>query len=225
MLAQVWNRFSPVAQVHATGLIYWRNHQAQVAQAQDVATAIQYQDQGIGGRRAATCIVFDRVFMNCLALHGIQCAEVELGPAQYATPLQPVPFFGAIQGFRGGPWNSYYYNPTGWAATTVAAHGNPGAPDGWQSHWITAVNTGAGNTGWQLYDPSYGLGPYDCNVPAGVNQVQVIPAVYDAAAVLHFSCIVWSDDWVNAVWPQRIDDLPSASPNPPHLTGTILDMN
>jgi hypothetical protein len=225
VLAQIWNRFSPVVQNHATGFVYWRNHQSNVAPAQNVATALRYQDQGINERRAASCIVFDRVFMNCLAVHGIQSAEVKLEPAQYATVLQPQFMVGLPTGFVGGNPLACYFNPMSWSATTVAAHGNiGGAPDSWQSHWIAAVHTGAGLTGWQLYDASYGLGPFACAAPLGVNAQQGIPPAYDAAAVLHFPCNLWSADGVN-ISPPQVVNLASASPHPPHLTGTILGMN
>ncbi|WP_158627564.1 DUF4157 domain-containing protein [Corallococcus sp. AB038B] len=226
VLAQIWNRFNPVVQDHATGFMYWRNHASAVAPAQNVATALQYQDQGINERRAASCVVFDRVLMNCLAVHGIRSAEVRLEPAQYATPLLPLlPLGPPVHGFSWGIWPSYYLNPTAWVATTVAAHGNMGgAPDTWQNHWIAAIHTGAGGTGWQLYDASYGLGPFDCAAPGLVNALHPIPQAYDAAAVAHFPCNLWSTDGVNLA-PVQVDHLASASPNPPHLIGTILATN
>ena len=208
VLQQILQRFQPVAAVHASGLIYWRNHQAAVNPAQNVATAIRYQDFGIGERKASSCIVFDRVFMNCLAIHGIRAMEIMLAPS-------PLPFMRNT---------TFFLAPTRWNAATVAAHGNPGAPDGWQNHWVTAVDIGGG---WQLYDPSYGVGPHalaGVPNPLAANQLVAIPPPYEASAVLDFPCTAVFENGV-ALLPPRVDRVPSASPNFPCLIGQILAFN
>jgi hypothetical protein len=68
VLAQILARFQPVVLEHASKLIYWRNHQAAIDPAQNLATALQFQDCGPSERKASSCKVFDRLFLNCLAV-------------------------------------------------------------------------------------------------------------------------------------------------------------
>jgi hypothetical protein len=221
VITQIWNCFNPVAANHATGFFYWKNHQANVPPAQNVGAAIRYQDQGLQGRRASSCIVFDRLFLNCLAVHGIRTAEVKLSPEQYVTVLLPN---NGLTGFYDGG-TAYYFNPTAWNATTNVGHGNALAPDVWQSHWVAAVLTNNGPSNWELYDPSYGLAPYALAAAPVVGNAIAIPQPYEAAAVQHFPCTRYSADGVNLDLLFPTVNVPSANPNPPHLRGDVLDGN
>jgi hypothetical protein len=75
----IWGEFTPVKVAHDTGLVYWRGNLIGVNPAQDVGSAIR-SFSAIGMQQyAASCKVFDRVFANCLALHGVRSSEMELG--------------------------------------------------------------------------------------------------------------------------------------------------
>ncbi|WP_417465755.1 hypothetical protein [Kordiimonas sp.] len=207
VLAGIWGEFSPVQQQHASGLVYWKNHHSKVAPAQDVPTAIQYQDHGLNERRASSCIVFDRLFMDCLGVHGIPSYEIMLEADQN--------FF-----INGGN----LCMATGWEATTVVAHGNANAPDHWGSHWVTLLPMANGN--YYLYDPSYGLAAYDCGndpantgSPLAVGDTIDIPTGYEVAAVVAFDCLEVTN---LAPLTTAATQVASGSPNQPKLKGTVL---
>jgi hypothetical protein len=176
----IWGHFDPVQvpPVHETGLTYWKNQHTGAVSAQNLADAIRSKDGAANVSGGATCIVFDRIFINCLTVQGIDAAEVKVRPdnsnaAFYNNVL--------VAGFAG-----YGANPPGpfdvftdrlgrdvyayaWVDTTIVGQANTNSPALWQSHWIAAVNTPAG---WMFYDACYGEGAIACvAAPGGVGSV------------------------------------------------------
>src|SRR5207248_314525 len=183
----------------------WKNWDAplNIPPNQDLVSAIHSQDDPDPNKQnAASCIVFDEVLMTCLAAHGILSAEVTLRP-----PVPP---------FTRGPDT---FVCRGWNATGTNGQGNPLAPPGWGSHWITDVSVPAAPN-WKLYDPSYGPGPTNCVSPGGAPSAIDIRS-YEPLTVATFDCVRTSPPPVTRVAVSR-------NPNPlapPHLTGTILWTN
>ncbi|MEK7408389.1 MAG: hypothetical protein AAB225_25230 [Acidobacteriota bacterium] len=201
VLKAIWGRFKPVKAAHATKLVYWKNHGIGIGPAQDLVTAIQSQDDPNPlQQNAASCIVFDRVLMNCLAAHGIASAEIKLHP--------PAGTF-----TRGG----VSYGCVGWKATSTNGQGNTAAPPGWESHWIADVKAPA----WRLYDPSYGAGPVNSNAPSAAGATVDIKK-YEPLAVASLDC----QKIVGGVAVAAVTLSRSPNPGvPPHLVGTILWTN
>jgi hypothetical protein len=196
VFARIWSQFHPVRNVHDTGLVYWRNYQIIPFNrlAQSLADAIQSQEPLNHEQNAATCVVFDRVLINCVSAHGIPSAEIQLEvPA--GTFLR----------------NGVSYVCTRWVDTTTAGQGNPQAPPRWMNHWIAAVNLG----GWKYYDASYGEGPTDAPVPGAAGQ-NIDVSSYEPRTVAAFE--------VRAVLTGVVSDIPRiANPaSAPHLVGTVL---
>ena len=175
VLAAIWEHFHPVRAEHDTGLVYWKNHQIPYINRimpQNIVDAIQAQDDSDPKRRnGASCIVFDRIFINCLLAHGITAAEIMVIPSRILSR---------------GPWNfdrsGITYECTGWNAKSIIGQGNPHSPSGWGSHWVADVHESSGN--WQIYDPSYGVAPYATGNP---NASPVTLSPYEPDAVKSFS--------------------------------------
>ncbi len=194
VIAAIWKKFSPIQIPHDSGFIYWRNHESGVDPAQDVANAIRSVDPAAADAQfAASCIVFDRMFMNTLAIHGIESSEVELG---------------THAGFTVG--KTEFLKPTGWKIGNPAAQGNPSGPPEWESHWIADVNTGGK---WELYDPSYGAKQSPWSSPPAVGGKITPPAAYEQGAGVEFGC--------KPKTPGLSVILKSANPKDPRLEGTI----
>lgn len=163
VLDAVWGHFNPVQSSHETGLVYWKNHNIGISPAQDLVTAIQSQDDpNVLQKSAASCIVFDRVLLNCLAVHGIACAEIMIAPDRTAFS-------------RGGA----NLSATGWHDTTTNGQGNSSAPPFWNNHWIADVELPGSQ--WKIYDASYGAGPSASGAPTGatVNVFNYEPLTVD----------------------------------------------
>lgn len=203
----IWNHFDPVTAKHDTGFVYWKKWReietrygvsAASLIAQDLEDAIQSQDNTDPLLKSAvSCIVFDRLLINCLAVHGIRSAEIKVVPPGHSFS-------------RGG--KDYYC--TGWKAKTTWAQGNKKAPPSWGSHWIADVLTHRGD--WKIYDASYGGGPSDCEAPTGRGST-VDLRTYEPSAVdlrQSFLCENLTDG--------RSDELPRSTTHPPHLTGVVL---
>jgi len=195
----IWKKFHPVAAHHATGLVYWKNHEDPLSNtSQTLADAIQSQDGNtLKDENAASCVVFDSVLLNCIGAQGIASAEVKLT----ITPDNFTPFA------RGG----HNYTCSTWNDTTTKGQGNPHAPPHWRNHWIAAVHLGGK---WLFYDPSYGDGPVDAPTPAGVNAT-IDVASFEPHTVASFNCMT---DLLMPIILLRSND-PAI---PPHLEGTIL---
>lgn len=204
VFSAIWGRFRPVRAAHDTGLVYWKNHSAGISPAQELVSAVQSQDDpNPMQQNAASCIVFDRVLMNCLGVHGIASAEVTLRPPP-GTFVRPVP-----------PPATPPFRCSGWTDTTTNAQGNAAAPPKWASHWIADVQ---GPTGWKLYDASYGeQAPTNCAAPGAVMAVLDIQS-YEPLTVASFDC----RDSVGMALPLLRDPSPAV---PPHLVGYILWSN
>jgi hypothetical protein len=149
----IWAKFNRVnrGSAHDTGLVYWKNWRAVGNfMPQDLATAIQKQDPPTWSllRNGASCKVFDRILMNCLAAQGVPSAEIEVypDPTQFTRALIP-------------------YECTGWNDKTTVGQGNPNAPPGWGNHWIAVAKV----NGWKFYDASYGEGPFKASEPGPLN--------------------------------------------------------
>jgi hypothetical protein len=171
---RIWSRFHPAAAppIHPCGLTYWKNHHVGINPAQDLPTAIQSRDDPSAMQQnAASCIVFDRVLMNCLSIHGIASAEVVLS----------VPGANFV---RGG--NTYTCQA--WNDTTIIGQANVNSPPRWGNHWIASVN----RSGWKFYDASYGEGPVNSptpgNPPVG-GAVAINVFRFEPRTVASFRCI------------------------------------
>jgi hypothetical protein len=213
VLDAIWGQFQPARTPHATGLEYWKNYQISIKPAQDLVTAIQSQDDlNPLQQNAASCIVFDRVFINCLAAHGIASAEIMLNPSNFVdiSTIPPTTY--------GPPFNrgSVNYHCEGWAAKRPLApgQGNTNPPPSWGSHWIADVAV-PGAPNWKLYDPSYGARPVDSNEPNNPGTVNTVD--YEPGAVQEFNCYNPSS--------RTFSDLPPDPAQPPHLVGTVLWTN
>ncbi len=73
--AAIWAQFTPIKAAHDTGLIYWRGQPA-IDPAQNLADGIRSMDAVGLQQYAISCVVWDRIFCNCLAAHGIRSAEM-----------------------------------------------------------------------------------------------------------------------------------------------------
>ncbi len=199
VFARIWARFNPAApaNAHATGLVYWKNWQTGVPPNQDMASAVQSQDPPTpaNAQNAASCIVFDRVLINCLTLHGIAAAEVMLTP--------PAGTF-----VRAG----VTYKCEGWVDTTVTGQANPAAPPSWESHWIAALKIGS----WKYYDASYGAGPVSAPKPGPANSV-INVLKFEPLTVLNYDCKTVA--LVPVATPLLRDPRASVAP---HLVGEVL---
>jgi hypothetical protein len=197
VLAAIWRHFNPVRAEHDTGLVYWKNHhiesvRRQMAQRIVDAILIKYDSNPLL-RNAASCIVFDRIFMNCLLAHGISCAEIMVtgNPASFS---------------RSGT----NYSLQRWMAKSIIAQGNIDSPTGWGNHWIADVADSIGN--WHIYDPSYGAAPYATDNPNISNIVSLTQ--YEREAVASFEC---EDNRT-----MTIVYLPLDPAQDPHLKGDVL---
>jgi hypothetical protein len=208
VFGQIWARFSPVAGAHATGLIYWKNQHlfpnASQVMAQNLPDAIRsHEHANVLLQDGATCIVFDRVLINCCTAHGIDAAEVKLKP-QVATfnRLDPNP-----------PGAMVNWQCRGWNDTTIIGQGNVNSPPVWGSHWIASVKlTGLIFDSWYYYDASYGVAPVDSPVPGAVNAA-IDPFNYEPLTVQSFIC-------QPSVGGIRVN-FPAAA-GPPRLVGQVL---
>jgi len=171
VLAAIWSQFSPVKATHATGLVYWKNYGRKVKPTDCIEDAIKILDaKKEKVRAAANCTVFDRVFICCLCLHGIAAAEIALAVN--------------AQSRIGFDRSGKRYTCDAWMGTSCFGQGNQNGPPGWQSHWIADVIT---KSGWNLYDPSYGVQPKVSNPPAKGNTVDVLE--YEFVGVDTYPCV------------------------------------
>jgi hypothetical protein len=194
IIAAMWTQFSPIHDPHDSGLMYWRNYTLGVAPAQTVPDAIRCVDPAAGlGQFAVSCKVFDRMFTNGLALHGIQASEVVLTPHAAFTSAGVA-----------------YLKPGGWNISNAAAQGNASGPPQWGNHWIADANNGGV---WELYDPSYGATRSPWSASPAVGGHITPPAAYEAGAGVTF-------DATPAAGGATVH-FPTANPNDPRLDGTI----
>jgi hypothetical protein len=208
VLDAIWSHFTPVKASHDTGLVYWKNWNhptAPVDPNQDLVSAIQSKDDPVEERRnAASCIVFDRVLINCLGIQGIDSAEIMIEPKRE-------PFI------RAGK----EYFPVQWNATSTNGQGNPDAPPGWGNHWIADVRDPAGT--WMIRDPSYGAGPVTCEEPVAGSSVNVLS--YEPLTVKTFACreVIISPEGKPVLAGPPTNFPASKDPAvPPHLIGNVL---
>lgn len=104
-----------------------------------------------------------------------------------------------------------YYKPAAWRIANPAGHGTLAGPNQWSSHWIAAVQSGAG---WVLYDPSYGV-TMAWQDPAAAATL-VPPAPYEAGGV--------SFSIVSRATAARLNR-PSSNPQDPRLQAYRLYLN
>ncbi len=200
VVAAIWKKFSPIRIPHDSGFIYWRNSPIGVQPAQNMADGIRSVDPGkLNAQFAVSCKVFDRMFTNTLALHGIQSSEVMLTPN--AASFQR----GVVK----------YVTPASWGIANAAAQGNPAGPRAWNSHWIADVHI---NGTWELYDPSYGAktSPWIAS-PAPMGKI-LPPATYESGAGVFFNAKPNVGGGASV-------SFHSANPDDPRLSGQILFAN
>jgi hypothetical protein len=198
VFAAIWAQFANAAGLPVTGLVYWKNWNTGIAPAQDLPTAVQSQDDGnVQQQNAASCIVFDRVLINCCSAHGMRATEIKLTPQ--AAQFQ----------FGGQP-----HSCDSWNDTTVNGQNNAAAPPSWESHWIATVKLGR----WAFYDASYGDGPTNSRTPGAANAAFNVIA-FEPRTVASYNC-------TNLNTNTYVQRPRSANPAvPPHLDGLILWTN
>jgi hypothetical protein len=202
VLPAIWKEFSPVKSNHSTGLVYWKNWDIPVNPVQPNQTIdfaiIGMDDPDPLSRNAASCAVFDNIFINSLTLQGIPAAEIRILPSAQSQ---------AIFKHGGKRYKSFGFN-----ASSVNGQGNSNAPPGWENHWIANVHVGVSQ--WKLYDASYGAAEYDSNDPNSNNPVDVL--AYEKAGVKDFLCVNVDDN-------TEVNVPAGSTPtDPPHLTGNVL---
>jgi hypothetical protein len=202
----LWAHFHPVQAVpaHETGLTYWKNQHllpnATATLAQNLPNAIRSLNPAnvlvngvpIDITGGATCIVFDRILINCCTLHGIDAAEVKIKPP-------------AGQFVRAG----VTYTCPSWRDGNIHGQGNTNAPQDWGSHWIASVRLGR----WRFYDPSYGDGPVNSPTPGNAGAA-IDPISYEPITVQSFNGY--------PVPAGARTQLPPVAGQPPHLQGLVL---
>ena len=230
VLNAIWGHFDPVqaAPVHETGLTYWKDQINGTPTQQNLEDAIRSKDDPAPADGTASCIVFDRILINCLTVQGIRAVEVKVtadnkqftrrlnNPAALvnAQYLNFLGFNGANRIFTDGLGRHAFVN--GWEDTTIVGQGNIQSPRFWGSHWIAAVDTPAG---WRFYDASYGAPLSVCLAP-GVSPSDLSVINYEPHTALQFKG--------GARMPPAafvgVQDIPLA-PNAdtlPHLRGEVL---
>lgn len=195
----IWAQFHPVKAAHDTGLVYWKDHAANPGgESQNLVDAIQSQEPSPPKvQYSASCIVFDRILINCIGAHGIPSAEIKLMPPSTTFT-------------RGG----VTYESDSWHDTTTEGQGNKAAPPDWGSHWIAAVKLG----GWKYYDASYGDGPVKAPEP-GAQYTTVDVLSYEPKTVASFNCVNVAAGTFASL-PRDPD-----KNKPPHLMGVVLWTN
>jgi hypothetical protein len=190
----IWSRFSPIQKKHDTGFIYAKNWNLGIEPAQDLLKAIQFRDDSdFRKRNAVSAKVFNSIFINCLAVHGIKSVEVKISLPQ--TPFK-----------RDG----VDYKCNGWKPLIRKAQGSINAPKKLSEHWIVNVMSDSGI--WKLYDTVYGLG-FDSQEPStsGLTNLE-----YESSIVESYECEKISDGSIVSL-PYNPD------PNiQPHLVSEIV---
>ncbi len=170
VLAALWDKFSDGtgARVpHVTGFSYWKT-------AKPIQNLIELLQPGSKARRQGwSCTAIAHLFMECLALHGIQCREVVPLKApetliflvkNWSHDARPVPNWPASPNdYYGGTWVGDARPPLHKRVRTSHAwvidfRKEPGVPAqgqrqptlGFRNHWIVEVSG-------RLYDTSYGM--------------------------------------------------------------------
>lgn len=197
VLAAIWKEFNPVKANHSTGLIYWKDHDIAFVN-QDIDFAIRSQDDdNPRSKNNASCIVFDRIFINAVCLHGIKASEIEIRPSSESK-----------SGFfvSGKQYTCAYFN-----TSTKNAQGTSSAPTTWGNHWI--ANIYDDSSSWKTYDASYGAAAYASTIPEQHKYVDVLN--YEKNSVKDFRC----KDIITKNW----DNLPAGAKKSeqPHLEGYI----
>lgn len=167
VIQQIWQRFTTVGQPHDTRLIYWRNFQHNIPPAQDLAAGIRSYDTVGMGQYAISCIVFDRMFCNALALHGIRSAEMKLEAQPMLPNADPfiahysadATFAGHVDALAspgaywtahpGATWEQYLYH--------MATHGTPALRTGLPAVYKFSAPGGMEYfkpTGWRIANPA-----------------------------------------------------------------------
>src|SRR6185312_13737443 len=210
VFAAIWGHFTPpqAPPAHDSGLTYWKNQDIGIAPAQDMVTAIQSQDDPDPlQQNAASCIVFDRMLINCCAAHGIRVSEIKLErPVQ---PGAPPPNNGLLFNYLG-----VQHRCIAWNDTTIIGQANTNAPAAWGSHWIATVKLGR----WKFYDASYGEGPVNAPTP-GAAGAAIDVFNFEPHTVQDFRCRnLVTNAWANV--PRSANRA-----TPPHLTGEVLWTN
>lgn len=193
VFAGIWAKFAGPRVPHATGYAYWKTR----ACAQKLMDVVH---PTFAAKKGWSCKGIAHLFMECLALHGVQCQEIVVetyaGTAAFLVKnwrfkskralkhrTDPYPEY-----FYAGPWRDTVNAPTTVVASLkginvrgidcskrrgVPAQGQRRAPPIFGNHWIV-------RTQGKLYDTSYG--------GAHVDDI----AVYTVAAI---------DGWLMAVAP------------------------
>ncbi|GHG92578.1 hypothetical protein [Comamonas sp. JC664] len=154
VLAAIWSKFVGTPDPHPSDMGYWltvdplpeddffrcmRLRRAELKKAQSGAFKVN-----------SSCSAFAQLFINCIAMHGIECAEVKVSPAIGTETSTHAPFEHANE--------KYVLGSTFLVPPHAPAQGNnqlvrTDSPH----HWMVCVKEGAV---WRLYETSFGLGPF-----------------------------------------------------------------
>jgi hypothetical protein len=131
ILAGIWSQFYPARQVHATNLVYWKIRNARLLPQSIIDAILSQDDPNPNRQNGASCIVFDRILINCLGIQGIKAAEIMIHVSADSS--------------NGFPYAGSTYSCKSFNASTVKAQGNFNAPSTWLSHWIADVYDDSSN--------------------------------------------------------------------------------
>ncbi|MFP2957906.1 hypothetical protein ACLEPN_08755 [Myxococcus sp. 1LA] len=238
VLDAIWSKFVGTPDPHPSGLGYWLTVDPLPEDEFFLAARLRRLDLGTenAGRKVnASCTSFAQLFINCLAVHGIESAEVSVETA-LSTPTAARARFN-YNGIDYVPKRKFLVPPTAPAQGNNALQRTTS-----RHHWVACVRR---SDGWWLYETSFGLGPFQLKqaphfvepapyTPNSAPHPQmfkpdkgykfVAPADYEHATVRGYRCRYFE--------PQRgtaLTDIPSQNdnvlPKRPYLLAHVLWTN
>ncbi|WP_163785854.1 hypothetical protein [Myxococcus vastator] len=238
VIQAIWKNFVGTPDPHPSGLGYWLTVDPLPEDDFFRAARLRRLDLGTehAGRKVnASCTAFAQLFINCLAVHGIESAEVKVAPAVSTATSMKARF--DYNGVDYVPTNKFLVPPRAPAQGNQALE-RTDSPH----HWVVCVRE---SQGWLLYETSFGLGPFPLKQaphftePAPntqnhaphpqrfepkVNHEFIAPAAYEQQTVLGYMCTYFEpargDDLTQI--PSRNDD---TQPQRPYLISKVLWTN
>ncbi|AKQ67932.1 hypothetical protein A176_004844 [Myxococcus hansupus] len=203
VIKAIWSRFVGTPDPHPSNMGYWLT--VNPLPEDDFFRCMRErreklkQDPSGNFKVNSSCSAFAQLFINCIAMHGIECAEVKVAPAIGTATSTNTRFEYADE--------EYVLGKTFLVPPTAPAQGNvklerTDSPH----HWMVCVRE---ETGWRLYETSFGLGPYGLKQAPGfvepdsnaenlaphaqrfeptVSHKFIAPAAYEHATVRGYMC-------------------------------------
>ncbi|WP_426750340.1 hypothetical protein [Myxococcus sp. Y35] len=239
VLAAIWRQFVGTPDPHPSGLGYWlttnplpEDEFFRAARLRRLALSTPQAGQKIN----ASCTSFAQLFINCLAVHGIESAEVKVFPAVSTAYSAKARFE-----YNG---KDYVLGPTFLVPPTAPAQGNRNlqrvdSPH----HWVVCVREG---NQWRLYETSFGLGPFALKQAPGFTEPTdgspnfaphrqtfvpkkdhefIAPAAYEQATVLGYMCTFFDPREPANVLTQIPSGNDDFQPKRPYLLARVLWTN